>query len=68
MAEEDQYGETLLKKVYDENCAGCKSEQRKASQTGVPVKELVYIFVIVLSSGKHFHQTMIIIPEISGNN
>ncbi|XP_021801612.1 protein ZINC INDUCED FACILITATOR 1-like isoform X3 [Prunus avium] len=48
MAEESR--EALLKKVYYENCPGCKVEQRKESQRGLPIKMLVSIWLVVLSA------------------
>lgn len=46
MAEE--YKESLLKKKYYENCPGCKVEQNKAVQRGIPFRELIFTWVIVL--------------------
>ncbi|GAB2277723.1 Protein ZINC INDUCED FACILITATOR-LIKE 1 [Dionaea muscipula] len=42
--------EPLLKKVYYENCPGCKVELLKENQHGIPFKGLLTIWVIVLSS------------------
>ncbi|GAB2277724.1 Protein ZINC INDUCED FACILITATOR-LIKE 1 [Dionaea muscipula] len=42
--------EPLLKKVYYENCPGCKVELLKENQHGIPFKRLLTIWVIVLSS------------------
>ncbi|KAM7472661.1 hypothetical protein LguiA_010844 [Lonicera macranthoides] len=39
---------SLLKKVYHENCPGCKVDQRKETQHGLPIKELISIWMIVL--------------------
>lgn len=52
MAEESR--EALLKKVYYENCPGCKVEQRKELQRGLPIKMLVAVWLVVLSAGKPF--------------
>ncbi|WOH16228.1 hypothetical protein DCAR_0935777 [Daucus carota subsp. sativus] len=49
MAGEDAK-ETLLKKDYYENCSGCKVEQYKAAQRGLPVKQLFVIWIIVLAT------------------
>lgn len=46
MAEE--YKERLLKKKYYENCPGCKVEQNKELQQGIPIRELLFTWVIVL--------------------
>ncbi|KAB2627264.1 protein ZINC INDUCED FACILITATOR-LIKE 1-like [Pyrus ussuriensis x Pyrus communis] len=48
MAEECR--ETLLKKVYYDDCPGCVVEQRKQLQRGLPIKMLVSIWLIALSS------------------
>ncbi|KAK3011661.1 hypothetical protein RJ639_010674, partial [Escallonia herrerae] len=40
--------ETLLEKHYYENCPGCKVDQRKELQQGLPIKELLSIWTIVL--------------------
>ncbi|XP_060218275.1 protein ZINC INDUCED FACILITATOR-LIKE 1-like [Lycium barbarum] len=45
--------ETLLNKkeqYYYENCPGCKVELHKASQTGLPIKELFTMWFIVLGT------------------
>nr|GMD45096.1 protein ZINC INDUCED FACILITATOR-LIKE 1-like [Ipomoea batatas] len=46
-----EYKEALLKKeekCYYENCPGCKVEQQKELHTGIPIKMLLSIWVIVL--------------------
>ncbi|CAN1298542.1 Protein ZINC INDUCED FACILITATOR-LIKE 1 [Linum perenne] len=40
----------LLKKHYYENCPGCKVDQRKELNTGWPVRELLSIWILVLST------------------
>ncbi|KAG9129335.1 hypothetical protein Leryth_016631 [Lithospermum erythrorhizon] len=46
-----EYQESLLKKKhYHENCPGCIVEEKKALQRGLPIKELVTIWIIVLST------------------
>lgn len=53
MAEE--YRETLLKKTqFYENCPGCKVDQQKELQRGLPIRELVSIWIIVLCAGMCF--------------
>ncbi|KAB2627263.1 protein ZINC INDUCED FACILITATOR-LIKE 1-like [Pyrus ussuriensis x Pyrus communis] len=42
--------ETLLKKVYYDECPGCVVEQRKELQRGLPIKMLVSVWLIVLSA------------------
>ncbi|KAK9912313.1 hypothetical protein M0R45_036181 [Rubus argutus] len=49
-AEENRESQSLLKKVYYENCPGCKVEEEKALQRGTPVRKLVAIWMIVLSA------------------
>lgn len=56
MAEE--YRKSLLKKRYYENCPGCKVEQYKAVQRGIPFRELIFTWVIVLCTGKYSHRTL----------
>ncbi|CAN6483942.1 unnamed protein product [Victoria cruziana] len=36
--------------VYHENCPGCKVERKKALHTGIPVKELLFMGIVVLSN------------------
>uniref|UniRef100_A0A5B6ZXR2 Major facilitator superfamily (MFS) profile domain-containing protein n=1 Tax=Davidia involucrata TaxID=16924 RepID=A0A5B6ZXR2_DAVIN len=48
MVNENERKETLLKKDYYEDCPGCKVEQRKELQRGIPVKELFSIWIVVL--------------------
>lgn len=43
--------ETLLKNEYYENCPGCKVDQHKAVQHGLPVKKLFTIWLVVLATG-----------------
>ncbi|KAI7725904.1 hypothetical protein M8C21_007920 [Ambrosia artemisiifolia] len=38
----------LLEQVYHENCPGCKVDRNKRIQTGLPIKELIFIWVVVL--------------------
>ncbi|XP_056164458.1 protein ZINC INDUCED FACILITATOR-LIKE 1-like isoform X4 [Syzygium oleosum] len=47
MAVEEQ-NEALLKKDYHENCPGCKVEKLKESRRGLPIRELVSIWIVVL--------------------
>ncbi|XP_021826755.1 protein ZINC INDUCED FACILITATOR-LIKE 1-like isoform X2 [Prunus avium] len=48
--EEDECRETLLKKEYYENCSGCKVEQSKDLQRGLPIRNVVAIYIIVLTA------------------
>ena len=56
----EEYRESLLKKKYYENCPGCKVEQYKAVQRGIPFRELIFTWVIVLCTGKYSHRTLCI--------
>ncbi|XP_044461409.1 protein ZINC INDUCED FACILITATOR-LIKE 1-like [Mangifera indica] len=47
---EDKCREPLLKKKYYENCSGCKVEQLKLIKRGLPIRELVSIWIIVLGT------------------
>ncbi|XP_072987419.1 probable peptide/nitrate transporter At3g43790 isoform X1 [Typha latifolia] len=40
----------LLKKVYYENCPGCKQDKRNETHTGTPYKEFFYIWLVTLCS------------------
>ncbi|XP_042488195.1 protein ZINC INDUCED FACILITATOR-LIKE 1-like isoform X2 [Macadamia integrifolia] len=40
--------EPLLKKVYYENCPGCKVDQRKETSRGVPYREFFFVWIVVL--------------------
>lgn len=57
--------QTLLNKKhdYDEECPGCKVEQIKQGQTGLPIKELFSVWFVVLCTGK-FH-TLISLRRVS---
>ncbi|XP_031268541.1 protein ZINC INDUCED FACILITATOR-LIKE 1-like isoform X1 [Pistacia vera] len=46
--EEDKCKEPLLKRKYYENCSGCKVEQLKETKRGLPIRELVSIWIVVL--------------------
>ncbi|MCL7026400.1 hypothetical protein MKW94_020057 [Papaver nudicaule] len=48
ISEENQ--EPLLKKIYYENCPGCKVDLNKETNLGIPYKELSFIWIVVLSS------------------
>ncbi|XP_010909585.1 probable peptide/nitrate transporter At3g43790 isoform X7 [Elaeis guineensis] len=40
----------LLKKVYHENCPGCKQDRRNEAHPGIPYKEFFYIWAVTLCS------------------
>ncbi|KAK1292574.1 Protein ZINC INDUCED FACILITATOR-LIKE 1 [Acorus calamus] len=42
--------EALLKKVYYENCPGCKVDQRKDTHEGIPIKEFFYVWLLTLAT------------------
>ncbi|KAG5549447.1 hypothetical protein RHGRI_014705 [Rhododendron griersonianum] len=46
MGEENK--QSLLKKHFYENCPGCKVDELKEKQHGIPIKELVSIWIVVL--------------------
>lgn len=50
MAAEEQMKEALLKKHY-ENCPGCKVERLRELQRGLPIKQLVSMWIVVLCTG-----------------
>lgn len=41
----------LIKVVYYDNCAGCKQDQRKQANRGLPLRELLFIWVVTLAAG-----------------
>ncbi|KAJ4720468.1 protein ZINC INDUCED FACILITATOR-LIKE 1-like [Melia azedarach] len=47
---EEKGREPLLKKRYYENCSGCKVEQLKELEQGLPIRKLVTIWIVVLAS------------------
>ncbi|KAG5549450.1 hypothetical protein RHGRI_014705 [Rhododendron griersonianum] len=50
MGEENK--QSLLKKHFYENCPGCKVDELKEKQHGIPIKELVSIWIVVLCTGE----------------
>lgn len=48
---EDERKVPLLKKVYYEDCPGCRIEKRKDTDDRIPWKMLVSIWIIVLGNG-----------------
>lgn len=51
--EEENIGQSLLKKQYYENCPGCKADQAKELKTDVSIRNLSYIWIVVLCGSKH---------------
>ncbi|XP_023763284.1 protein ZINC INDUCED FACILITATOR-LIKE 1 isoform X2 [Lactuca sativa] len=43
-----EFKKPLLNKVYYEKCPGCNVDQYKELHTGLPIKEVVYIWIVVL--------------------
>ncbi|KAI3669019.1 hypothetical protein L6452_40238 [Arctium lappa] len=48
MTNNGELKDKLLEHVYHENCPGCKVDRQKRMQTGLPLKELIIIWVVVL--------------------
>ncbi|KAF7848446.1 hypothetical protein BT93_L1938 [Corymbia citriodora subsp. variegata] len=46
----DEQTVVLLKKHYYENCPGCKVDKLKESQRGLPIREILSIWIVVLCS------------------
>lgn len=44
----EEHKQSLLKKEFYENCPGCKVDRLKETQHGLPIKELVSIWIVVL--------------------
>ncbi|PPR95581.1 hypothetical protein GOBAR_AA25089 [Gossypium barbadense] len=47
-----EYREPLLKKKYYKNCPGCKVDEMKELEQGLPIRPLLSIWIIVLCTGK----------------
>eukprot|EP00261_Vitis_vinifera_P038870 XP_019080113.1 PREDICTED: protein ZINC INDUCED FACILITATOR-LIKE 1 isoform X3 [Vitis vinifera] len=45
---EEEQREVLLKKVYHEGCPGCRVEHLKDTQRGLPVRQLFFVWIVVL--------------------
>ncbi|OMO95200.1 Major facilitator superfamily [Corchorus capsularis] len=45
---QEEFKVPLLKKKYYENCPGCKVDQMKELQHGIPIRQLVSIWIVVL--------------------
>lgn len=48
MKNNNELEDKLLEHEYHENCPGCKVDRHKRMQTGLPLKELIIIWVVVL--------------------
>lgn len=48
----NEFKKPLLNKVFYKNCPGCNVDQYKELQTGYPIKEVLCIWFLVLSTGK----------------
>ncbi|KAJ0534551.1 hypothetical protein HanRHA438_Chr09g0402031 [Helianthus annuus] len=53
MTSRDELKDGLLEKKIHENCPGCKVDQYKQTQIGLPLKQLVFIWVVTLCVGKY---------------
>ena len=60
---EDEQKQTLLKKDFYENCPGCKVDQLKEMEQGLPIKKLFSIWIVVLCAGKAFEQLRLILKS-----
>ncbi|MBA0864434.1 hypothetical protein Goshw_002835, partial [Gossypium schwendimanii] len=47
-----EYREALLKKKHYRNCPGCKVDEMKELEQGLPIRPLLSIWIIVLCTGK----------------
>ncbi|KAL7587972.1 hypothetical protein Lser_V15G39911 [Lactuca serriola] len=48
MTNNSELKKELLEQVYHENCPGCKVDRQKRMQKGLPIKELIFIWIVVL--------------------
>ena len=62
MEEEQSKMIPLLKKVYYDDCPGCKIEKRKDTDSRIPWKTLISIWIIVLCIGNLFYYFCFFIP------
>ncbi|XP_052191960.1 protein ZINC INDUCED FACILITATOR-LIKE 1-like [Diospyros lotus] len=46
----DENKQTLLRKAFYEDCPGCKAEQLKELERGLPIKKLFWIWMVVIST------------------
>lgn len=47
-----EHVESLLKRsYYFEGCPGCKVDHLKQTQTGLPIKQVLIVWIVVLSTG-----------------
>ncbi|KAH6772443.1 hypothetical protein C2S52_004763 [Perilla frutescens var. hirtella] len=46
----DEYGESLLEKDYFEGCPGCVVDRQKQTQRGLPFKQVLTVWIIVLGT------------------
>ncbi|KAE9592770.1 hypothetical protein Lalb_Chr19g0132741 [Lupinus albus] len=54
MGEENVREPTLNQKYY-ENCPGCKVDQAKELNPRVSIPNLLFVWVVVISAGKHLN-------------
>lgn len=48
----NEFKKPLLNKVYFESCPGCNLDQYLELQTGLPIKQVLHIWIVVLCVGK----------------
>lgn len=41
----------LKKKVYFDNCPGCKQDRKNEASLGIPYKEFFYVWIVTLCTG-----------------
>ncbi|CAA6657002.1 unnamed protein product [Spirodela intermedia] len=49
---EENASAPLLEKVYHADCPGCKVDRWKATNEGIPFRELFYVWLVTLCTGK----------------
>ncbi|RVW44984.1 Protein zinc induced facilitator-like 1 [Vitis vinifera] len=49
----EEQREVLLKKVYHGGCPGCRVEHLKDTQRGLPVRQLFFVWIVVLCNGNY---------------
>ncbi|PWA21780.1 major facilitator superfamily domain protein [Artemisia annua] len=67
MSNKSELKEELLEPVYHDNCPGCKVDRDKRMKTGFPLKELIFIWVIVLCVAVKDYRPLVSKSNITSN-
>ncbi|XP_012849913.1 PREDICTED: protein ZINC INDUCED FACILITATOR 1-like [Erythranthe guttata] len=64
MGEEELVEKLLKKNEYIEGCPGCKVDQYKQIQRGLPIKQVLIVWIIVLSTGNFIRWRFVICETV----